>query len=67
MKIVRAVFLGATVCLSGCTTGAEIAKDLGEIVHINGAVGLGAHAHAGIGDLVHAGAGLQLCYQYGWA
>lgn len=52
--------LCASALLLGCAGTSETGRDFGEIWRARVGIGLGLRAHAGIGDLLHAGFGYEM-------
>ncbi len=52
--------------LAGCSYLGARLRDLGDIVRLEGSVGIGVQAYANAGELVHAGAGSTRRWTAGW-
>lgn len=58
--------LAPLLLLSGCAYAEARARDLGDILRLEGRVGYGLEAHANAGELAHAGVGSAREWNAGW-
>ena len=63
----RAPVLLVLALLPGCTWLGERGRDLGDVVRVEGAVGVGLQAHVNVGELAHLGLGSSRRWSAGWA
>lgn len=58
--------IAATLLLPGCAYLGERGRDLGDIVRLEGAVGVGIQANVAAGELLHLGVGSSRRWSAGW-
>jgi len=65
-KVILAAATAASL-LSGCAYFGARARDLGDIVRLEGSLGVGLQANVNAGELLHLGIGSRRCKSAGWA